>query len=168
MALGKFCRALTLRQGPLSRLVAGSPMKITASNRLSTSSIGQGGRQPPGGSFSVPDAEESAAGASATRASSVSSLSSLEALIALQQVDEPLSRRRRAVARAGRLLDGLDQVKLAMLDGDPAPEPLLRLAAAVREQRVGADEPGLQALLDQIETRALVELAKLEVANRRG
>ncbi len=143
-------------------------MKITATNRLSTSSIGQGGRQPPGGAFSVPGADEAAAAASTTRATAASSLSSLEALIALQQVDEPLSRRRRAVARAGRLLDGLDQVKLAMLEGDPAPEPLRRLAIAVREQRVSADDPGLQALLDQIETRALVELAKLEVANRQG
>ncbi len=70
------------------------------------------------------------------------------------------------MARAGRLLDGLDQIKLALLDGDPAPEQLHRLASAVREQRIGSEDPGLQALLDQIETRAVVELAKLETTSR--
>jgi len=143
-------------------------MKINATNGLSTTGIGQGGKRTPGGAFSVPDAEEAAGASSAARSAGVSSLGSIDALIALQQVEEPLARRRRAVARASRLLDGLDQVKLALLDGEPTPEQLQRLTTAVREQRVGSEDPGLQALLDQIETRAVVELAKLEVRSRQG
>jgi len=38
------------------------------------------------------------------------------------------------------------------------------LARAVREQRALTDEPRLEGLLDEIETRAAVELAKLDVA----
>ncbi len=92
----------------------------------------------------------------------VSTVGSIDALIALQQVDEPLGRRRRAVGRAGRLLDLLEGVKLKLLDGDPDEGDLQRLAAAVREQRAATQDPGLEALLDQIETRAAVELAKIE------
>jgi hypothetical protein len=36
--------------------------------------------------------------------------------------------------------------------------------SAIREQREGTDDPGLEGLLNEIETRAVVELAKLEMA----
>lgn len=102
---------------------------------------------------------------SATETSSplgLSAVGSLDALIALQEVDGPLGRRRRAIGRAGRLLDELDGLKLALLDGEVSPSGLSRLAAVVREQREATSDPRLEALLDQIEARAAVELAKLE------
>ncbi len=98
------------------------------------------------------------------RATSVSALASLDALIALQQTDGPLDRRRRAVRRAGRLLDVLDGLKLALLDGAAVGPQLRRLTQAIDEARETTGEPGLEGLLDQIEARAAVELAKLEVA----
>ena len=68
--------------------------------------------------------------------------------------------------RAGRILDVLDEVKLAMLDGGIPPMALERLTRAVREERAGVDDPRLTGLLNEIETRAAVELAKLRVAER--
>ena len=62
------------------------------------------------------------------------------------------------------ILDILDEVKLALLDGGVSPEALGRLMDAVKLERGGADDPKLQSLLDEIETRAAVELAKLEMA----
>jgi hypothetical protein len=88
----------------------------------------------------------------------------MDALLALQEVDTPLERRRRAVRRGGRLLDALDQVKLALLGDESAGPALQRLATAVREQRVGSFDPGLDGVLDEIETRAAVELAKAEMS----
>jgi hypothetical protein len=88
----------------------------------------------------------------------------MDALLALQEVDGPIERRRRAVRRGGRLLDALDQVKLALLGGESAGPALERLAAAAREQRVGSFDPGLDGVLDEIETRAAVELAKAEMS----
>jgi len=41
---------------------------------------------------------------------------------------------------------------------------LERLARAIREQRSATEDPALEGLLDEIETRAAVELAKLEGA----
>jgi hypothetical protein len=90
----------------------------------------------------------------------------VEALIALQDVGGPLERRRRAVSRAGRLLDVLDEIKVGLLDGALGGGDLERLGRALREQRAATDDPQLEAVLDEIELRAAVEAAKLEWKNR--
>ena len=69
-------------------------------------------------------------------------------------MDEFGERRRRAVQRGGRLLDLLDRLKLAVLANEAGESELTAMAAAVREERLGASDEGLQAVLDQIETRA--------------
>ena len=97
-----------------------------------------------------------------TSAASVNAVSTLDALMALQEVGGPLERRRRAVRRAGTILDALDSLKLELLEGPLDPAVLESLTRAVREQRSMTDDPNLEGLLDQVETRAVVELAKLE------
>jgi hypothetical protein len=91
-------------------------------------------------------------------------IASVAALLALQETPPPLERRRRAVARAGKLLDVLDEVKLALLGGEGSGVALDRLKGAVVEARDATDDPRLEGILDQIETRAAVELAKREAA----
>ena len=109
----------------------------------------------------APSGAEAEAPASTARASSLGALSSLEALLALQETLNPLERRRRAVGRAGRILDVLDELKLASLDdGGDAAGVLTRLQAAVREARAETEDPALEEVLEQIELRAAVELAK--------
>lgn len=100
--------------------------------------------------------------AAAAPVSAAAGVVSVDALMALQQAEGPLERRRRSVARAGTMLDLLDEVKLALLDGQVGLPALERLARAVRTERAATDDPGLEGVLDQIETRAQVELAKLE------
>jgi hypothetical protein len=100
----------------------------------------------------------------ASSASGVARVSSLEALIALQEVGGPLERRRRALGRASQILDALEDLKTDLLEGRVTPGALDALTRAVREQRALTDDPRLEALLDEIETRAAVELAKLEGA----
>jgi hypothetical protein len=100
--------------------------------------------------------------AGVTAAASVNAVSTLEALMALQEVGGPLERRRRAVWRADKILDALDGLKIELLEGELNPAALERLTRAVREQRSMTDDPALEGLLDQVETRAAVELAKLE------
>jgi hypothetical protein len=64
------------------------------------------------------------------------------------------------------MLDMLDEVKLALMDGEPTGASLERLARAVRAERSKTDDPRLEGVLDEIETRAAVELAKQEAAAR--
>jgi hypothetical protein len=90
-------------------------------------------------------------------------VSGVEALMALQGVEDATERRRRAVRRGSGLLDRLDALKLAMLSGGSGEQALKALAGAVREARPSMeDDVGLRALLDQIDLRAAVELAKAE------
>ena len=139
-------------------------LKISASNTLAAAPSAP--RRVSGEGFSLAEPSAAASAAEVSVAMGVSALGSLDALIALQEVDGALARRRRAVGRAGRLLDELESLKLSLLDGDISEPGLHRLAAAVREQREATQDPRLEALLDQIEARAAVELAKLEVALR--
>ena len=86
----------------------------------------------------------------------------LDALLALQSVDDSLSKRRRALRRGHALLDDLDKLKLSLLEGRAGAADLARLAALVTNQRESVDDPGLESLLGEIDLRAAVELAKLE------
>ena len=123
--------------------------------------VGGGARRAvPAEGFAPAGAAGGAAAASA--AAGVSGLSGLEALLALQDVGGPLERRRRAVARGGRLLDDLDRVRLAILEGGDGAQALTDLRRSAAELRERADEAGLDGVLDQIDLRAAVELAKAE------
>ena len=83
--------------------------------------------------------------------------------MALQAVGTPGERRRRAVRRAGKLLDVLDEIKIGLLDGAIPMDALDRLVGAMRDQRDATDDTRLEGVLDEIETRAAVEMAKLEI-----
>jgi hypothetical protein len=138
-------------------------MKISGPGGLSQTSTGSASRSAaaPGFSVSVSTAGEAAPMA---RTAAATGVTSLDALLALQETEGPVERKRRAVKRAGRLLDVLDEVKLALLGGDASTQSLQRLAQAVREQRAETEDTHLEGVLDEIETRAAVELAKAEMS----
>ncbi len=96
----------------------------------------------------------------------VNTVSSLDALLALQETPGPTERRRRAVKRAGRLLDIMDSVKLSLLGGEDSAPMLNDLKGAISQARNETDDPSLEGVLNEIETRAAVELAKAEIASQ--
>jgi hypothetical protein len=91
-------------------------------------------------------------------------LSGIGALFALQEVPDSTAQRRKAMARATHILDRLDELQLGLLDGAIDRRSLADLAASARAARGVTDDAGLQGILDDIELRAAVELAKLEPA----
>jgi hypothetical protein len=118
----------------------------------------------PGGtaSFSAPLKRSDGAPASATLGAA--SLASLDALLALQELPDPTERRRRALRRGHRLLDHLDELRLALIDGEIPLSTLQGLRGQLRQRGdLPDDDPRLAALLGEIELRVEVELAKLEV-----
>ena len=136
-------------------------MKIQGPTGPSQTGAARGaGRAAPGG-FSLSGVGEAAEAAEAQRMAGLDGVMTVSALLALQGVEDPLQRRKRAMGRASRLLDILDDLKVAMLEGRASPSTLDDLARAVREQRESTDDPRLNDVLNQIETRAAVELAKL-------
>jgi hypothetical protein len=84
----------------------------------------------------------------------------LDALLALQAVEEPGERRRRAVKRGQAALDVLEEMKLAVLSGSLDPASLGRLKSALGRFEERSGDPQLDFILSQIELRAEVELAK--------
>lgn len=138
-------------------------MKVTGSNGVGSAQVARGAARAPGG-FSIGGGAQASSPAATARVSAAMPVAGLDALIALQAVGGPLERRRRAVSRAGRILDMLEDVKVALLDGEVTPATLDRLMGAVREQREQTDDAGLEGVLNEIETRAAVELAKLGMA----
>ena len=139
-------------------------MKITGPNGVSGASAPRGAPKPATGGFSLAESGSASEAAPTTGVSAATGVSSVDALLALQEVGSPLERRRRAISRAGGILDVLDEVKIALLDGGLPPAALDRLVSAVREERSNTEDPKLEGLLNEIETRAQVELAKLEMA----
>lgn len=90
-----------------------------------------------------------------------SPLGAVDALLALQAVPDAVMQRSKAVRRGQVMLDLLDDLRDGMLAGQISRASVQRLSASlVRDDQF--TEPGLQAVLDAIELRAHVELAKLE------
>ena len=138
------------------------PMKVTGPGRSAGPSAATGGARPAatGGAGFSPAAPVS----SASHASGPAGVGSVDALIALQETSGPLERRRRAAQRASRILDVLDEMKLALLGAMTRPDALDRLQRLVREERAATEDPGMEGVLDEIDVRAAVELAKQEMS----
>ena len=133
-------------------------MKVTGASGP-TASSGSRPSQAAGG-FSVPGAGAAAPASAPAAASAMSGVAGMNALMALQGVETATERRRRAVRRGSGLLDRLDELKMALLSGEAGEGALERLGRTLKEERPEDADPALTSLLDQIDLRAAVELAK--------
>ena len=104
------------------------------------------------------------AASSTTRAAPLTNLTNIGALLALQSEDDVSERRRRASKRSNTLLDQLDGIRISILGNGVSREQVAALSNTLREYRDQVDDPGLDAILNDVELRAEVELAKLERA----
>jgi cell division protein ZapA (FtsZ GTPase activity inhibitor) len=144
-------------------------MKVTGSGPTNALGGVRSAGRPAAAGFdpALEETEETTAPAATTRAAALGAINSLDALLALQETLSPTERRRRAVRRAGKILDALDSLKLSLLSGEPTESDLQSLQTAVKEARAETEDPGLEALLEQVETRAAVELAKRDMIEAR-
>lgn len=87
----------------------------------------------------------------------------VDAVLAVQEADEDGAgrARRQAVAYGELLLDQLDEIRDAILVGALPKEKLAAIAQVMRARRRQVDDPHLCEILDEIELRAEVEIAKL-------
>jgi hypothetical protein len=133
-------------------------MRIEGLGRTSPGRTSAARAAAPSGGFHVAD---QTGAASAQASTSLRAAPPPSALLALQEVREtPRERRRRAMAQGRRLLDMLDELKLALLQDGGEPNVLAGLAQRINEKREPTGDAGLDETLDAIELRARVELAK--------
>ena len=92
-------------------------------------------------------------------------IAAVESILTLQGLDDSLCGRSKGVSHGENLLEMLDEVRDGLLCGGIPRSTLTRLAVAVGRRHDTFAEPRLQTVLDEIELRARVELAKLEQAD---
>lgn len=110
---------------------------------------------------------EGAAASGPAAQGGVRGIGGIDALMALQGVEDPAERRRRAVSRGRTALDVLDALKIGLLSGELDAGMAARLKVAVAGLKDGSGDPMLDEVLAEIELRVEVELAKMEPeANR--
>lgn len=139
-------------------------MEIKSSGRVEATGIrrvnkGMGGSD---STFSVAASNSQAAAVAAP-----GPLTALDSILTLQGMDDSMSGRSKGLQHGEHLLDMLDQVRDGLLAGGIPRSTLNRLAVAVGRRQESFADPKLQDVLDQIELRAHVELAKLEMMDKR-
>lgn len=83
-------------------------------------------------------------------------------VLALQEVDDATARASRGKMRAQEMLDKMDEIRHGILSGMLPREKVIELSRIVQSRRVHVDDPHLAEILDEIDLRAQVELAKLQ------
>ncbi|MFH1157926.1 MAG: flagellar assembly protein FliX [Pseudomonadota bacterium] len=112
----------------------------------------------------IHEAEETGAQAPVAHAASVGAL---DALLALQGADGGTSEEssRKARRRATDLLEHLEKVRIGLLTGELPKNVLSQLAHTISTHREKVMDPRLAEILDEVDLRAQVELAKLEISD---
>ncbi|MBO6783991.1 MAG: flagellar assembly protein FliX [Alphaproteobacteria bacterium] len=137
----------------------GGPSNLRAANARRRAS---GGDAPASGEFAAhmgKTAESKGAAVAGT-----TQIGSVEALLALQGGGDATRGGPKAeIERAEDLLDRLDQIRVGILTGGLSRGTLDSIVARLEARRREGVEPRLAAIIDEIELRAKVELAKLSM-----
>lgn len=143
-------------------------MKVNATQRTSQvkGSKKTGAAAKSAGGFVVGGVDAAAAAAPAMASSKTDNVASVGALLALQGDMDPRESGKRMMARAHKILDVLDELKIAVLAGKAADTNIAQLERVLKHAREDVDDKGLASLLEQVEIRAQVEKAKLEQLRR--
>ena len=140
-------------------------MKITGPSRTQGTSKTQksGKAQEADGSF---DDFVSKGAGDASPAASTQSIAAVDALLAVQGVEDPTERaaRQRMRYRADNLLLELDKIRMALLNGTLTLGHCIDIADVVASHREKVVDKELTSVLDEIDLRAQVEIAKMRKA----
>ena len=140
-------------------------MEIKGPGRIETGTVRRTakGMSGPGSSFQVSDT----GGVRSDIVSGPGPIGALDSILMLQGLDDSTDGRSKGISHGEQLLDMLDQVRDGLLAGGVPRTTLNRLANAVTRRHDQFNDPKLQTVLDEIELRAHVELAKLEMMDKR-
>ncbi|MEQ1889579.1 MAG: flagellar assembly protein FliX [Alphaproteobacteria bacterium] len=140
-------------------------MRITGSGKAETTPVRR--RNAPsagaGGGFSL-DQTDDAGKDHPGPVTGAGPASMIGSLLSIQEVHDKGGGRRSALGRADEMLDLLDAVRHGLLIGSISEHKLRRLLSLSHMKREGFTDPRLGEILSDIELRAKVELAKLEMS----
>ena len=141
-------------------------MKITGFGTISSNSnVNKKRGAGAAGMFSdILSASETQDTAGAAATNDVASMAGLSNLLALQEISEKDVYKRKMVQHGHSMLDSLDKLRRQILMGTVPPHLLHDIARQLSIQKQGVADPQLLAIMEDIELRTAVELAKLEMA----
>ncbi len=135
-------------------------MRIEQSSSLSSTTARRGAQATSGGSGF---AQALSSDTTTTAANAPKAVATVDNLFMLQEVAEDLTgRRRAAMQRGSSMLDRLDDIRIALLTGSLPRGQLESLRRMAQDRGDILNDPQLQSVLDEIELRVAVELAKLD------
>ncbi len=99
----------------------------------------------------------------AVQASAVSNVTGIIPTLTVDDKEENRNKRQRAVNYGNDLLDKLEDIRIGLIKGVISKEKLFQLSQKLRARNKNEidSDPRLQAIIEDIETRVEVELAKL-------
>ena len=95
---------------------------------------------------------------------SLTALTQTNPMLGFQEVDGAEYDKRKALKQGRLTLEALSQLRDSLLFGSLPVSSIQRLERLVASERTATTDPVLNGILDEIELRAAVEMAKLEVA----
>ena len=95
----------------------------------------------------------------------INPLNALESLLSIQEAGDAMESEGKSKQRAEQLLDQMDELRISVLDGDIPRYQLENLSRMAQSRREEVNDPALKAVLDEIDLRAQVELAKYTPTN---
>jgi hypothetical protein len=135
-------------------------MRIEQSSSLSSTAARRGAQAASGGSgFAQALSQDT----TTTAANAPKAVATVDNLFMLQEIASDLPERRKAAMQRGSsMLDRLDDIRIALLTGSLPRGQLENLRRMAKERGETLNDPQLQSVLDEIELRVAVELAKLD------
>lgn len=140
-------------------------MKIEGPNRTQGTSSAKGKSKVSGGDANFEDFFSNGASAPAEAGAS-RQIASVDALLAVQETEDPTERaaRRRMHDRSEKILDSLDRIRMGMLAGDLTVGDMIDIADVVASHREKIQDPALVEIMDEVDLRAQVEIAKMKAS----
>ena len=158
---GRFCRAvyfaLTINGRSSGQSLLGIAMRIYGPNGTTLGAPAANARRAGSSGFALPDTVSMPETRSAAAPKAAGNI---DALLAMQGIEDAVERRKRSVQRGRGALDVLDDLKIGLLSGNFDTSTVNRLRDAAASLKSTSGDPGLDAVLSEIELRVEVELAK--------
>jgi len=142
-------------------------MKITGPDSTQkTSGVKKSGRAGATGSTQFGSLLETGETEAPAHSSATGVIAGIDSLLAAQETDDPAGRaaKKRMRGRGEDVLRQLDKIRLGMLTGTLSVGNLLDVADVVATHRERINDPQLSSLLDEIDLRAQIEIAKMRMA----
>lgn len=137
-------------------------MKVGGPGRTTPQSIKSTGKKQPVAGSRFQDSLPTAEVTSDLPVSGATRVAPVDALLSLQEVPDSASGRSTGVKLGKSLLDQLDDIRRGILLGIIPRSRLVAISVSIQNRKDAFTDPLLQEILDEIELRARVELAKYD------